>query len=116
MCADLLPRPSGERRFRVSEELSHQMAAVAHTHGLDLVLLFGSQAVGPVHQESDFDLAIRSVGEPLDMARRLDLEVDLQRLFPGEVDVVDLRRADPLLLRNIFRSAVALYARAGAFE
>jgi predicted nucleotidyltransferase len=78
---------------------------------------FGSTARGTEHAESDVDLAVRAKHGALGFPELIDLTEQLAPLFGGrKVDLVDLRRADPLLLRQIFKVASPLYQEARAFE
>lgn len=85
---------------------------LAPTEGLDLVVLFGSTATDP-RSARDLDLAVRGSASP-DMVRLTNrLGVALGR---SDVDLVDLRRADPLLLWIVAEEGVLLYeSEAGAF-
>ena len=92
------------------------VGAVGATHGLDLIVLFGSRAAGRAHADSDVDLAVAAPA-PLDFRRLLDVTTELQEIFGGlRADVADLRRADPLFLRKIFESGLCLFERPGRFE
>ena len=76
--------------------------AMAHRHGLALVVQFGSTIAGPVHPESDVDIGVLLGRPQLSWAEEAELRADLQGLFPGrEVDLVILDHADPLLLRRV---------------
>jgi hypothetical protein len=53
---------------------------------------------------------VRSSAGGLDWTAFAKISEDLRAAFPGvEIDLVDLRRADPLLLRQIFLAARPLY-------
>jgi predicted nucleotidyltransferase len=59
--------------------------------------LFGSRASGNTHDNSDVDLAILGA-EPLTLDQRLELQQALEvALREPRIDVVDLRRAGPVL-------------------
>lgn len=93
-----------------------RLADLARRHGLNLVVLFGSRATGHVHARSDVDLGV-SADRPLELERLTDVFSELGALLPGvPVDVVDLRRADPLLLRKVFETAICLFGEPGAFH
>lgn len=75
--------------------------------GLQLIVLFGSSA-RPGDTPEDLDLAV-SGDEPCDT-------VDVTNRFAGalgrsDVDIVDLRRADPLLLMEVAEHGIALFER-----
>lgn len=99
-----------------SPECLQAVAEVARAHGLDLVVLFGSRAKGHARPDSDADIAVRSRDGGLDAERFLDVSDGLRRAFSDtDIDLVDLRRADPLLLRQIFSAALPLFEDPGCF-
>lgn len=77
------------------------LAGLCRQVGLDLLLLYGSQASGQVHPESDVDLGYVRRSKPLGRDEWLEL---LERARPyvpaGEIDLVDLQRV-PGLLRHL---------------
>ena len=80
-------------------ELAHEametLRRAARSHGIRLLVAFGSQVTGRTHAASDVDLAVvldnPKAGDPL------RLIADLQAAFPHQVDVLWLDRADPLV-------------------
>jgi predicted nucleotidyltransferase len=88
--------------------LTRQLRPLFQRPEVRLVILFGSHASGGVHRRSDLDLAILAQ-EPLDMVG-VTAEI-MTLLHLNNVDVVDLRRASPLLAREIVRQGVVLYER-----
>ena len=81
---------------------------------LQLVVLFGSAARGGVRATSDVDVAVMCDGAA-------DLERLFLRLAPvfrtPRLDLVDLRRAGPLLAFEVARSGVVLFERSpGVFR
>lgn len=82
--------------------------------GLDLVVLFGSAAGPDAARAEDLDigvLASRAV-DAVALTNRL-----IELLGVQEIDLVDLRRADPLLLALVARDGVALHEQEpGAFD
>lgn len=79
-----------------------QLNKIAKKYDLKLLLLFGSQVdKKSLHQESDFDIAYFSRRE-LDGRELIDLNCDLMDVFVDDkVDIVDLKKADPLLKYQI---------------
>jgi predicted nucleotidyltransferase len=94
--------------------ISAEIAPVAREFGLDLVVLFGSLASGKARGDSDADVAVRGA-RALSFDARLQLAARLEEIFERTVDVIDLRRADPLLLHQIFLTPVVLHDAGGAF-
>ncbi|MBI3812688.1 MAG: nucleotidyltransferase domain-containing protein [Nitrospirae bacterium] len=75
---------------------------------VQLVVIFGSVVSGKVHRSSDLDLAILA-DEPLDTVQ---ITSELIRLLHiNNIDVVDLRRANPLLAREVVRQGTVLHER-----
>jgi predicted nucleotidyltransferase len=95
------------------EELRAVAAELAAEAGVELVVLFGS-AAGPHRARArDLDLGLRGNG-PLDLLALTNRWI--ARLGTQAVDLVDLRRADPLLLALAARDGYPLFERdPGAF-
>lgn len=89
---------------RLKERLGPLMASP----DVQLVVLFGSAITGALHPGSDLDLAIQGQG-PLDL---VEVTTQVMRLLRTDrVDVVDLRRASPLLMMEVARGGQVLYER-----
>ena len=91
------------------EKLKPKIAELAEKYGLSLVLLFGSQATGKTHPKSDVDIAFLT-------EKRLDLmdTIKLQMVFSEtqkikDLELVDIKNAGPLLLKQIAEKSVLLY-------
>ena len=77
---------------------------------MQAVYLFGSQAGGGVHRESDLDIAILAAAPlPAEIRRRVqeDLSVELR----SDVDVVDLRSASTVMRTQVVTKGVVLFER-----
>ena len=95
------------RAFSI-DEIKAKLASLFKEEALQFVLLFGSQSSGQVHPESDIDLGFL-YDEPVDL---LDLTNKVTRLLHTDrVDVVDLRRANPLLCFSAARQGKLLFER-----
>jgi predicted nucleotidyltransferase len=93
---------SDERR------LTEQLAPLFHRPEISLVVLFGSAATGRRHRRSDLDIAI--LGDmPLDLVELTNRVMTLTHA--NDVDLVDLRRASPLLAMEVARHGRLLYER-----
>jgi predicted nucleotidyltransferase len=90
------------------EEIKERLWSVLADKTLQLVLLFGSLATGKGHRRSDVD-----IGFLFDSATDiLDLTNKVTRFLGNDkVDVVDLRRASPLLRFAAARKGIILYER-----
>lgn len=90
-------------------ESAAQVAEVARSHGLDVVVLFGSRARGQAQPGSDTDLAVLP-RRPLGPQAFLRLAVDLgQATGLPQVDLVDLTRSTPLLQCQVARHGRPLF-------
>ena len=82
---------------------------LAQKYHLLLVVLFGSQARGKTHARSDVDIAFLS-SSPMDLSDIAAMQFEFtQRLHLKDIELVDLRGAPPLLLREVARQSVLLY-------
>lgn len=81
---------------------------------IELVVIFGSTATGRARERSDVDVAVRCTGPAdLDAVYR----ILAPRLGTGRLDLVDLRRASPLLMMAVARSGRLVYEkRIGAYR
>jgi len=90
------------------DEIKARLTPLFREEALQLVLLFGSQSSGKVHSESDIDLGFL-YDEPVEI---LDLTNKvIQLLHKDRVDVVDFRRANPLLCFSAAQQRKILYER-----
>lgn len=89
-------------------DIRERLAPLFADPGIDLVILFGSVAEGVARADSDLDIAVRG-RQPLDL---VSLTNTITRLLHADaVDVVDLRRASPLLMMEVVRGGRLLYER-----
>ncbi len=78
--------------------------------GIDLCILFGSQATGEARANSDVDIALFSATDPTLKDRLLCLYGELEDLFGYEVDLVIVEKdTDPVLRVEIFQHGKPLY-------
>lgn len=78
--------------------------------GIDLCILFGSQATGKVRPDSDTDIALFSQSNPTLHKELLRLYGELEDLFGHEVDLVIIKSdTDPVLRLEIFQYGKPLY-------
>lgn len=90
------------------EEIKKGLSPLFHDEGLRLVLLFGSAVSGKIHKKSDIDLAFL-FDKPVDILTLTNRIIRL--LHTDTVDVVDLKRASPLLKFSAVKSGMLLYER-----
>ncbi|MEX2400260.1 MAG: nucleotidyltransferase domain-containing protein [Rhodothermales bacterium] len=72
------------------------------------IYLFGSQAKGRVHRESDIDLAILAP-EPVAPEDRLDVQEELSVRFRSDVDLVDLMSASTVMRMQVVTTGSLLF-------
>jgi predicted nucleotidyltransferase len=90
------------------DAIKEKLAPLFQEEKLQMVLLFGSYGSGRPRPESDIDLGFLYDG-PLDL---LDLTNKVTRLLHTDgVDVIDLRRANPLLCFSAARQGKLLNER-----
>ncbi len=87
---------------------SNQLAELASTYQLRLMVLFGSAARGKMHTESDLDLGVLPQ-KKLSHAKCISLWSELSRLFAREVDLTILSHPDPVLGFEIAKEGILLY-------
>ena len=90
------------------EEIRNKLSPIFHDKRLCLVLLFGSAVSGKVHKKSDIDLAFL-FDKPVDILMLTNKIIRL--LHTDNVDVVDMKRASPLLKYSVVKSGKLLYER-----
>ena len=90
------------------EELKTKLEPLFENPDLQIVLVFGSVASGKTHPHSDIDLGFlyKDTVDPV----RLTSSV-MRYLQIGNVDVVDLRRASPLLKYAAVKNGTILYEK-----
>ncbi|HVB18457.1 MAG TPA: nucleotidyltransferase domain-containing protein [Stellaceae bacterium] len=87
-------------RKRAIEELRRMVLAALGEHDAE-VWLFGSCARGEVRQHSDIDIAILP-RDDLPSGFFAELAADIEEsTIPYDVDLVDLRHADPALIDDV---------------
>lgn len=98
--------PSVEHIRRASEQVGRQI-------GARLIVLFGSAARGASTAPGDLDLGVLTEG-PLDVISVTNRFIEL--LAVQQIDVADLRHADPVLLALLARDGIPMYeAEPGCF-
>jgi predicted nucleotidyltransferase len=97
----------------LNKKQKEQLKKLAKNYGLDFLVLFGSQALGKTHQESDYDIGYLSKNK-LSVEKEGALILDLALLLniPLEkIELVYLRGISPLFLKEIFDKAKVLFER-----
>ena len=88
-----------------------RLAEICQAYHIRRLEVFGSRARGETRADSDVDLlADYDPGGPMTMFRFLDLEAELQEVFPGlKVDLVSRNGLSPYLKDEILRTTQVLY-------
>lgn len=89
-------------------ELKERLAPIFTEEGMRLAILFGSHASGKVHRQSDIDLAFL-YDRPVDIVALTNRVIRLLHL--NNIDVVDLRRASPLMKFSVIKNGTPLYEK-----
>ena len=88
--------------IEINAKLKILISKLAEKYGLSLVLLFGSQATGQIHKESDIDTAYLPE-KSLDFDQECYLNYEFTNIFRQDrVDTVDIKKASPLLMYAVF--------------
>lgn len=75
--------------------------------GVEFAIVYGSAASGRLRGDSDVDLAVR-YGSPLDAANWIRLAGELSAILQRHVDLLDLRRAGPIVAMQVLRTGIPL--------
>lgn len=87
-----------------------ELASLAQTYGIRMLLLFGSAVSGREHTDSDVDLGLLLKNPNLGYRERAALQSELQQMFPErEVDLAILNHADPLFLKKVTERCMLIY-------
>ena len=101
--------------MNISDSQKKDIAVIAKKYGLRLLVLFGSQARGDAYKGSDIDIAY-AAGKTIDMTEENCMALELYSVFgTAKLDMVDLSKADPLLLKCITEEGIALYEAEKSF-
>jgi predicted nucleotidyltransferase len=90
------------------EETKDRLSPLFKEEGLQLVLMFGSVVSGMMHKKSDIDLAFL-FDRPVDILELTNRIIRL--LHTNNVDVIDLKNANPLLRFSAARNGRILYEK-----
>lgn len=90
------------------EEIVERLEPLFGEECLQLIVLFGSHAAGRPHKRSDIDIAFL-FDAPIDVLSLTNRVIQL--VHTDNVDVIDLRRASPLLKFSAVKSGRLIYER-----
>ncbi|KKU70465.1 MAG: polymerase beta domain protein region protein [Parcubacteria group bacterium GW2011_GWA2_47_21] len=93
------------------EIIKEKASGFAEKHDLDLLVLFGSQVSGKTHKKSDYDFGFISA-QPKSFEEQVRMEFELSEILKiGKTDLVDLKKAPPLLMKNVAINSVLFYQK-----
>jgi predicted nucleotidyltransferase len=98
---------------KIASKEKELLKKIAQKYSIELLLLFGSQVSRKLHQESDFDIGYLSK-KTLSIEEEGQLMIDLASILKiplGKMELVPLRGASPLFLKEVFTNSVVLYAK-----
>jgi len=95
------------------EKIKSKMEKLALKYQLSLVLLFGSQVTGKTHTQSDVDIAYLSDKKmrPIEEAQMAFDFSQRLKIDNKKIDLVNLKEATPLLLKQIAEKSIPLYEK-----
>ena len=97
--------------MNISGKQKNEIRQVAQEFRLGLILLFGSQASGRTHKESDIDIAVKLKGRSsLTLVEDLALIRRFAEIFGNEkIDLGVINHANPLFLKQINQNCQLLF-------
>lgn len=96
--------------MEISQKQLDKIKEIAKKYQLKMVLLFGSRVDGKmVHPDSDYDIAYLPE-KSFDFEKECYLNYEFTTVMPSDdVDTIDLRKAPPLLMKQIIGRYQILY-------
>ena len=85
------------------------LAGTCEKFGIDLVVLFGSRAVGEAREDSDMDVAVRFRDGRPELMALLKAVGAIEDLMGPKADVGVLNEADPLFMWEVADGGIPLY-------
>jgi len=82
----------------------------SNVDGLDIIYLFGSQAEGSVHKNSDLDIAIKCKSS-ITSTQLWEIANELADIAKCDVDLIDLSIASSVMRMQIVSKGICLYAQ-----
>lgn len=105
-------------QIQIDNKLKDLVIKLAEKYGLRLLFLFGSQVTGQTHKESDFDFGYIS-SRDLSITDEGNLIIDLMPVARVRderfINLVDFKKANPLLLYSALNDAQLLFENKSGF-
>lgn len=102
--ADFIPVLESFARER-EEIIASLKVWFAGQQDVTLAILYGSFSKGCQTNQSDVDIAVHTE-PPAEMDRLLDIQTEISRITGRDIDIVDLRQADGIILTRILTGGV----------
>jgi predicted nucleotidyltransferase len=67
--------------MKITPQIKQAIGKLAKKHKLTLVIVFGSQVSGRVHERSDMDIAVRTENDDVTIGFYSELLEDFSRIF-----------------------------------
>lgn len=102
--------------IELTDKKQKELTEIREKYDLRLLILFGSRVSGKLHKESDYDIAYLSnrVFSFEDEGRLIsDLMKIVETSDDRLINLVNIREAGPLLLKEIFREHQVLFKEKG---
>lgn len=102
-------------------EINPEKLKEAESKGIELIILFGSQANNKASEESDYDIAVLTASEKniADLDNYTDILffiTDALKIPGQKIDLTNINEANPLLRYNIFQKGKLLYGESIRFS
>lgn len=98
--------------MKITVKQKQKINQLAQKYHLKMILLFGSQVSRDTNQESDIDIAFLSK-KNLSFKQEYFLNYELTNIFQNhQIDTTSLRKAPPLLMKEILNNSQVLYQSA----
>ncbi|MFH1890380.1 MAG: nucleotidyltransferase domain-containing protein [Candidatus Kuenenbacteria bacterium] len=96
--------------MEVTKNQKQKISEIAKDHGIKMMVVFGSQVSGKIHQGSDLDIGILLNQEPDSYHRLLDVQSELKKVFPEfDIDARYLHNVTPYFLFEAVYRGKLLY-------
>ncbi len=93
-------------------ELKEKIRELAPQFDLQLAVLFGSQARGRTHRDSDIDIAVQGKYGVLDFSKMIEFTTKLYSVLgTDKVKVVDIAHMSPLFRRQVSDDGILLFEK-----
>jgi len=99
--------------LKIDSQEKNLLKEIAQKYSIELLLLFGSQVFKKTHPESDFDIGYLSK-KTLSIEEEGQLMIEIAQVLKiplEKIELVSLRGASPLLLKEVFTNSLVLYAK-----